>query len=616
MLPFTLLGARLISVVDETTSKNLVALQTGELSSAELHERVISEMRNQTIIYSFYAIFLAFLLGLFFSGSIVKPLRELSRATEKISHGDLSVEIEKSDLKDEIGSLTNSFITMTERLRESHQALKDTTEYLQTLIENIKDGVVVLDKEYTIIDVNSAAVEGAGLPKEEIVGSKCYEIYHRSDKPCDTEDCPVKVVFATGKPMRRVHNHYTRNGRFFIEDITSSPIKDELGKVTSIVEVRRDVTERIKLQKEIEETKDFLNSVIESSPDAIITADLNGIITSWSKGAEELYGYKAEEIVGKSIVDLYPPELKEQRLKWIELLLQGKKIRNKRTKIFRKDGKLVDISLSLSLLRDSEGKPIGTVGISKDISKEVEAENSLREAYERLKELDKMKDNFLSTVSHELRTPLTSILGSLDLLFDDKSLGKKQREILEIGIKEATRLDKLIGDILDLTGIEDKLARLSHEDIIVEKLVDEAIEEIRPQALGKNISLEKDIQKGLPSIRGDREQLKRALTNLLSNAVKFNKREGRVKIEVFGGDNSIKISVSDTGIGIPEEHLERIFEKFYRVETGTARKYGGTGLGLAIVKRIVEAHGGEVEVESEVGKGSTFTVTLPLEEKK
>jgi PAS domain S-box-containing protein len=616
MLPFTLLGARLISVVDETTSKSLEALQTGELSPAELHERIISEMRNQTIIYSFYAIFLAFLLGLFFSGSIVKPLRELSRATEKISHGDLSVEIKKSDLKDEIGSLTNSFITMTERLRESHQALKDTTEYLQTLIENIKDGVVVLDKEYTIIDANSAAVEGVGLPKEEIVGSKCYKIYHRSDKPCDTEDCPVKVVFTTGKPMRRVHNHYTKDGRFFIEDITSSPIKDESGKVISIVEVRRDVTERIKLQKEIEETKDFLNSVIESSPDAIITADLNGIITSWSKGAEELYGYKAEEIVGKSIADLYPPELKEQRLKWIELLLQGEKIRNKRTKIFRKDGKLVDISLSLSLLRDSEGKPIGTVGISKDISKEVEAENSLREAYERLKELDKMKDDFLSTVSHELRTPLTSILGSLDILFDDKSLGKKQREILEIAIKEATRLDKLIGDILDLTRIEDKLARLSREDIAIEKLVDEAIEEIRPQALSKNISLEKDIQEGLPSIKGDREQLKRALTNLLSNAVKFNKREGRVKIEVFGGDNSIKVSVSDTGIGIPEEHLERIFEKFYRVETGTARKYGGTGLGLAIVKRIVEAHGGEVEVESEVGKGSTFTVTLPLEEKK
>jgi PAS domain S-box-containing protein len=744
MLPFILLGARLTNVVEETTEQNLEAVQKGELSPTQLHRATISEMRNQILIYSFYALFLAFLLGLFFSGSIVKPLRDLSEATEKISQGDLTVEIEKSDLKDEVGVLTNSFISMTKELRKSHEDLENTTEYLQTLIGNIKDGVVVLDNDYTIIDANPATIERVKLPRKKVIGAKCYKVYHHLDKPCSTRDCSVRDVFGTGKPMRTTHTYYDHDGNLLIEDIAASPIIDDSGRVLHVIQVRRDVTQLLQLQKEIEETRDFLNSIIESSADAIVAADMDGKILSWSRGAEELYGFKAEEMVGRYILDLYPPELREERLMLLNALMEGKTIRNKRTKIYNKEGKLVDISLSLSLLKDAEGKPIGTVGVSRDISKEVkleqkiketkdflgniiesspdsiitvdlkgkitsfsrgaedilgykaeemigtsilelyppdarkerdewisrvlkgemirskrtkwlnkngdildisislsllkdaegkpigtvgvarditkevEAERQLKEAYEHLKELDKMKDDFLSTITHELRTPLTAIMGSIDLMLDKKTggLNEKQSGLLSIAEEEAIRLDNLISDLLDLAKTEGRRGKLSFEKLSVREVVDEAIEEIKIQARKKGISIERNIQRGLPPVMGDKEQLKRVVTNLLGNAVKFNKNNGKVRVKAGQKGDTVEVSIADTGIGIPEEDLDKIFEKFYRIETGTTRKYGGTGLGLTIAKRIVEAHGGKIWAESVLGEGSKFVLTLPVEEER
>jgi PAS domain S-box-containing protein len=378
-------------------------------------------------------------------------------------------------------------------------------------------------------------------------------------------------------------------------------------------EYSKELEEKVKERtKEIAETKDFLNNVIESSADAIITTDLNGTITSFSRGAEEVFGYKAEELIGKSILELYPEELREQRLKWMKKLFKGETIRNVRTRIYNSNGGLVDISLSLSLLKDSEGEPIGTVGISKDISKEIEAERRLREAYERLLELDKMKDEFLSNVSHELRTPITSILASLDLLRDENSREEREK-LVEVSERNAWRLDKLVSNLLEFSQLGAK--ELNIKSIDIAGMVSKILMEVKSFAGANDITLRSHLGSRF-IVNANEKSLNMVFTNLISNAIKFNRRGGTVDITAEREDSFVKFCVADTGVGIPKKEIDKVFDRFYQVDASIRRNYPGTGLGLAIAKGLVEAHGGKIWVESELGKGSKFFFTLPLAYKK
>ncbi len=384
---------------------------------------------------------------------------------------------------------------------------------------------------------------------------------------------------------------------------------------------------KTKLEQEVEErtailkeTKEFLNSIIESSPDSIITTDIKGRIVSFSRGAEELFGYREEEVVGRPITDLYPPELKEERKKIQKDVLSGRTIRNHRSKIYSKGGELIDISLSISAMRDSDGKVIGTVGISKDITKEVELEQEIQESYSRLeealqnlKEAETLKEDILSNVSHELRTPVASIFGVVDLLTgeDVDNLTEEQKELIKITEKSATRLSGLIDDLLKLSKKEPVEEEIRVERLFVDRVIRKAIEEVKGVALEKGIDIKVDIQEDMPPILADEEQIKRALTNLLTNAIKFNKEKGKVIISARHIEESIEVSVEDTGVGIPEDEFDKIFDRFYQVDASEDRRYLGIGLGLAIVKEIIEDHGGKIWLSSKLGEGSKFTFTIP-----
>ncbi len=369
-------------------------------------------------------------------------------------------------------------------------------------------------------------------------------------------------------------------------------------------ELERKVTERT---KEIAETKDFLDNVIESSADAIVTTNLDGKITSWSKGAEDLYKFKAEEVMGKPVLSIYPKELQSERVEWLDRLLKGKSVRNVRTKIYDTEGRLIDISLSLSLLRNSSGNPMGTVGISKDISKEIEAEKRLREAYESLLELDKMKDEFLSNVSHELKTPITSILASLDLL-SEEPLEEEQANLLVICERNTRRLEQLVGDLLEFSQLRGK--ELKSETMNASEIIRKIGGDMKHFASAHEVEVEILLDKELV-VTADKRAVELVLTNLIGNAIKFNREGGKVMVSAEEEDSMIQFCVEDTGMGIPEKELEKVFDKFYQVDASIKRKYPGTGLGLAITKEIMEAQGGRIWAESELGKGSKFYFTLP-----
>jgi len=230
---------------------------------------------------------------------------------------------------------------------------------------------------------------------------------------------------------------------------------------------------------------------------------------------------------------------------------------------------------------------------------------------EELKELDKMKMEFLNITSHELKTPLTQIIVYLDLLQNEKQgkLNKSQKESLNVIFRNTKRLKNLIWDILDLSGLESKQIKFDMQPVKINDVIEDAIKDVNSSAKEKNITIHTNLD-NFPLIEGDKEKLISVITNLINNAIKFTPKGKEISIETKKRGYRLFVLVKDRGIGIAKKNLGKIFNKFYQVHTGDERKYSGTGLGLTICKGVIKAHGGEIWAESEPGKGSTFNITL------
>lgn len=354
--------------------------------------------------------------------------------------------------------------------------------------------------------------------------------------------------------------------------------------------------------------KDYLAAIVENSADAIVTADLEGKIISWNRGAEELYGHAAEEMIGKAVFDLYPQELKKERRGWTKLLLREGAMRNVRTRIYNKQGKLVDIILSLSLLRDEKGNPVATVGISKDISREVELEEKLREHARQLEEKNKEVESFLYAISHDLKSPIISVQGYASALLNEygEKLDEEARFYLERIKKNTELIDDLITDLLELS----RVGRITQPYQEVD--LGAVLEDLRQEYARKYTGLRIEV-KALPRVRCDRNRIIQVFSNLIDNAAKYMGEQEEPLVEIGCDDTGEEwqFYVRDNGVGIQEEYLSKVFRSFSRIPHEETRRVEGTGLGLAIVKKIVEHHKGRVWVESELGRGSAFYFTMP-----
>ncbi len=236
----------------------------------------------------------------------------------------------------------------------------------------------------------------------------------------------------------------------------------------------------------------------------------------------------------------------------------------------------------------------------------------LRIAYSELKTLDNVKDNLIANVTHELKTPLTISKSCIEMALEEES--KEERDkLLEVGRRALIRQKKIIDELMDISKIKKGELELYMEAVDVDKILDVSIRELEPLSKKKNIEIKISLDEKLPKARVDLDSLKRVFSYLLDNAIKFNREGGEVIIKAREKGDSVEVSVEDTGIGIHEGKIDRIFDRFYQVDSSSRRAYGGVGLGLVIVKSIIDAHGGKIWVESEVGKGSKFTFTLPKE---
>jgi PAS domain S-box-containing protein len=434
------------------------------------------------------------------------------------------------------------------------------------------------------------------------------------------------------------------------------PMRDETGRVvkwfgtcTDIHDFKKAQTEILALNQELEarvvertrelstanseldRARTWLQSVLDSATQvSIIATDNSGTITLFNSGAEKLLGYRMAEMVNlQTPAIILSQEDRENRASQASQRLgrtispddvfatecQSDEATVSEAKYIRKDGKPVDVNLAVTPMVSANGERIGSLGIAIDITARKALERQLSQNNEQLleqtrraEEANRAKSDFLAAMSHEIRTPMNAILGMADLLWESE-LDGTQRQYVEVFRRAGANLLTLVNDILDLSKIESGFFELEHIDFDLEDLVDRTIQMIRPKTKTKGIGLLSRIAPGVPSMFvGDPTRLQQVLLNLLGNAVKFTERgEITLTIEANTDDpGHLHFHVSDTGIGIAEDKKITIFEDFTQAEASTTRRFGGTGLGLGICRRLINRMGGEIQVASEIGRGSTF----------
>jgi len=383
---------------------------------------------------------------------------------------------------------------------------------------------------------------------------------------------------------------------------------DEVGELARTfndmaVKLKKSYTNLEKNLEELATEKELLSITLGGMSEGLIAVDIDKRIILFNEVAENLCGWKFKEVEGKLVDEVFQiinEQTEEPLENPIEKALQSKEAEcgTQYDVLVSRDGSRCPVYVSAAPIRKTEGEVVGVVMVFRDVS------------YER--ELDRMKTDFVSSVSHELRTPLTSIKAYTETILNDKDMPEETRwNFMDVISEETNRLANLIEDLLEVSRIEAGTAKIELDTVDVTAIIEKVLTALKPLANKKNIELETHISNELPQLPADESKIESVITNLINNAIKFTPENGRVSISVETANDQMSIRISDTGMGIPAEALPKIFNRFYRVYR-PGKQIQGTGLGLSIVNKIVEMHNGRIEVESEVDRGTTFTVFIPL----
>ncbi len=510
-------------------------------------------------------------------------------------------------------------------------ALSESEERYRRLLDKLPVGAYTCDADGSITYFNQRAVEVWGRtpklndPVERFCGS--YRLYSPDGALIPHDRCWMAVAIKEKKVYEGHEIVIERpDGSRLTVLVHVNPFYNEAGKLLGAINILVDITDR----KRAEAAMAQMAAIVESSDDAIISKDLNGIIASWNKGAEKLFGYTAAEVIGKPVTILIPQDRVDEEPRILERLTRGEQVDQYETVRRRKDDSEVDISLTISPIRDKTGKVIAASKIARDITErkrsEIEREELLLKesaARAEAEAANRSKDEFLAVVSHELRSPLGAILGYNSMLREKPSDKTQLNSYCDIIERNAKTQLQLIEDLLDTARIVSGKLRLELRPLDITPLLADALDVVRPAIEVKGVKLrireggvenENGATREEPAILlGDAARLQQIIWNLLSNAIKFTPAGGFVELRAERGEGHIRIIVSDTGKGIQPEVLPHVFDRFRQADSSSSRRYDGLGLGLALVKDLVELHGGKVEAASEgAGRGSRFTVTLPL----
>jgi len=499
----------------------------------------------------------------------------------------------------------------------AEETLRDSEEKFKALLDSAPDAFFVYDGKGVFVEGNMAAEKLIGYRRDELIGKSFLstKILSADQLIKGAADLAKNALGIRTQAREYILNR--RDGSKVTVEINSTPIKIKGRKY--ILGVARDLSERRKVEEMLRMDEERYRLAINATREGI---------WEWNiQNNQEIFSPRWCEIIGYSFDD---PELPHTYESWISrihpddhdrVISAMKNHLEKGTKYdidYRHRHKSGEYRWQNSIgqaVRDESGKPVKMVGCISDITERKAAEAVREELLRRIEEANRNKTQFVSDVSHELRTPLASIKGFISTIRSDKEMDEKTRvEFMKIVEDETDRLTRIIEELLDISRIESGRLKLNIRSFDLLELVFKNMENIRKLAEERGVSVEKDVEKGIPPVYADQDKTTQIIINLLSNAIKYNKKGGKVKVVLRKEDGFIRVEVADTGMGISENDLPHMFEKFYRAER-TSSEAPGTGLGLALTKNLVEVQGGKISVESKLNKGSKFSFSLPTKGK-
>jgi two-component system NtrC family sensor kinase len=495
---------------------------------------------------------------------------------------------------------------ITER-KKFERDLRESEEKYRNLFERVRHGLFISTKEGKFLDCNQAMWGLLGYQDKE----KFLEIDIVKDLYVNSED--RKAFMALVEKLGFVKDFEVefkkKNGERITVLLTATPKRDEKGTIIGYEGLNIDITDRKKIERELKEANDFLINLIESSVDGIIVTDMKGDILIFNKGAENLLGYKAEEVVGKmNIRGIYQPGVAKEVMDKLKSRDFGGVGKLTSFPIFhrRKDGELIEGDLSASIIYDEKGRQIASVGIFKDLRERLRIERELQKMQEALLQSEKLAamGRLTSQIAHELNNPIYGIMNTLELLKTEIPPESKRRRILELSLSEIQRLSEMLRNMLSFSKPEEEKRR----PVKIDELIEGILLVMEKQMKESNIQVEASFDRDVPEIMASTNQMRQVMLNILKNAKEAMPKGGTLFVRTNKKDHRVFIHIQDTGIGIPEEIRDKIFDAFFT----TKQKVKGVGLGLSVCYGIIKDHGGEIKVESEVAKGTTFTISLPI----
>ncbi len=475
--------------------------------------------------------------------------------------------------------------------------ISNESALLAAIVESSDDAIVSKDLNGIVMTWNKGA--------ERMFGYTADEMIHRSITTIIPPELQDEEAMILGKIRagERIEHFQTvrlrKNGERIVVSLSVSPIKDHDGKIIGAAKIARDITRKIKTEHDAQR----LAAIVESSDDGIVSKDLNGIVASWNKAAERMFGYKAEEIIGRSIMIIIPPELQQDELEILAKLKAGQKIDHFHTVRVRKNGERIDVSLTISPVRDEHGKLIGAAKILRDITEQKRMELALHTS-ERLASVGRLA----ATVAHEINNPLEAITNYIYLAKHDPGLSEKSRGYLVAADRELVRVAHIAQQTLGFYRNSSKPTMLQ-----IEKILEEILAIYERKLKSQRVTVKTDIEPDLKIVALEGE-LKQVLSNLLTNAIDASIDGGVIAIRARAtrhlhcGKPGIRITVVDNGTGIPAENRQRLFTPFF-----TTKKTVGTGLGLWITRDLLRKRGGNIRLHSSDRgvTGTAMSIFLP-----
>ncbi len=491
-------------------------------------------------------------------------------------------------------------IQMEKRLRVSE-------EDFARLFEHMPTGVFISSKEGKFLNANQALLDMLGYDSKD----EFLEIDIANDLYVRPEDRKIlqQMMERDGRVIDHEVEFKRKDGSTLPVMFTGHARYDQYGKIVGYEGLNLDITRRKLMERQIKEAHDFINKIIQSSPNAITATDMKGNILIWNRAAEEAIGYKAADVIGKmNIQKIYPDEMARKVMQMLRKPEHGGVGRlNAYPMVYvRQDGTVIEGNLSAAIIYDASGKEIATVGSFVDLKERLDMERALRQTQEQLLQSEKLAamGRLTSQIAHELNNPLYGIMNTLELLKTEIPPEGKRRKVLEMALSETVRLSDLLRKMLSFSKPDQE----EKQAVDLNTVLDEILLLHEKQLQENDIKIKTFFEPTLPQINASRDQLRQVFLNLVANARDAMPEGGTLHVTTAEDSENVRIEITDTGIGIKEEHLKKIFDSFFTTKDSVK----GVGLGLSVCYGFIKDHGGDIQVKSKLDSGTTFTITFPI----